>query len=355
MHDPGTIATVPTDVEGVLTYSAEGGFSGLDTFEFTVRDSGGSQSPAAVQKIGVQWQIDGVVISEVMPWPSGDQRVYEYIEVYNNTAGTVDLGCLDTCPPLSSETAANLLGRSIPAGVGRILAPDPRALGHSLYLFRCEWGLFESEIIRIPSANWEALFSAPDAECSATDGSRLLIFDAAGNLLDAVDLTLAELAPPAYGESLTIHDQQLEPPGGPLNTQNNDVSAPWVYAETPGTPGVRTSLRGDVGGPMFIPTFSTGPYTPDDPCVGRCCLAQNECATLTYDECAAAEGNLETWMPGAWCEVDLADFQVFADCLAGPDATPPGGCSSQDADGDGDVDLDDFADFQIAFTSVPCP
>ena len=58
-------------------------------------------------------------------------------------------------------------------------------------------------------------------------------------------------------------------------------------------------------------------------------------------------------------DVDMNDFTVFADCLAGPGASPdptatgatPGDCvAAFDSDGDSDVDLDDFSDFQIVFT-----
>jgi hypothetical protein len=55
-------------------------------------------------------------------------------------------------------------------------------------------------------------------------------------------------------------------------------------------------------------------------------------------------------------DVDLDDYEVFADCLAGPDVpTPPEGCSPEqfsqaDLEADNDVDLADFADFQAVFT-----
>lgn len=56
-------------------------------------------------------------------------------------------------------------------------------------------------------------------------------------------------------------------------------------------------------------------------------------------------------------DVDLSDFEVLADCLAGPDqTTPPGGCTPEqfglaDLDDDTDVDLNDFALFQEAFAT----
>ena len=55
-------------------------------------------------------------------------------------------------------------------------------------------------------------------------------------------------------------------------------------------------------------------------------------------------------------DVDIDDFNTFADCLAGSDVfDPPPGCNpgdfiNADLDGDGDVDLTDFARFQEVFT-----
>ena len=54
-------------------------------------------------------------------------------------------------------------------------------------------------------------------------------------------------------------------------------------------------------------------------------------------------------------DVDLADLPVFLNCIAGPDVTapPPGVTPAQfaaaDFDGDGDVDLRDFAALHGAF------
>jgi len=54
-------------------------------------------------------------------------------------------------------------------------------------------------------------------------------------------------------------------------------------------------------------------------------------------------------------DVDLADFGVFAGCLAGPgQSTPPGGCTqaqftAADFDADQNVDEADFAVFQAVF------
>ncbi len=52
------------------------------------------------------------------------------------------------------------------------------------------------------------------------------------------------------------------------------------------------------------------------------------------------------------CDVDLADFEIFSQCLNGPELPAAGTCPSgvdADLDGDGDVDLSDFAVFQTGF------
>ena len=52
-------------------------------------------------------------------------------------------------------------------------------------------------------------------------------------------------------------------------------------------------------------------------------------------------------------DVDLDDFALFIGCMAGPENPNPG-CDPQhfersDLDGDGDVDLADCAEFQAVF------
>ena len=39
----------------------------------------------------------------------------------------------------------------------------------------------------------------------------------------------------------------------------------------------------------------------------------------------------------------------FQDCFAGPNGVPDPGCRDADVDGDGDVDMMDFAVFQACF------
>ncbi len=49
-------------------------------------------------------------------------------------------------------------------------------------------------------------------------------------------------------------------------------------------------------------------------------------------------------------DIDLADYDVFEECLGGPAGAPADCCFGSDLDDDGDADLVDFAAFQRAFT-----
>ncbi len=51
-------------------------------------------------------------------------------------------------------------------------------------------------------------------------------------------------------------------------------------------------------------------------------------------------------------DIDVADFAMFAGCLAGPGQEAPAGCVLADTDTDGDVDLDDFAALQMTFSAT---
>ena len=49
-------------------------------------------------------------------------------------------------------------------------------------------------------------------------------------------------------------------------------------------------------------------------------------------------------------DVDLTDYAVFADCLTGPSGDLMPNCTCSDINTDGDVDLADFIQFQQVFT-----
>ncbi len=49
------------------------------------------------------------------------------------------------------------------------------------------------------------------------------------------------------------------------------------------------------------------------------------------------------------CHPELTEYAAFADCMVGPNAPSDPACTLADFDDDGDVDLRDFAKFQLAF------
>lgn len=52
-------------------------------------------------------------------------------------------------------------------------------------------------------------------------------------------------------------------------------------------------------------------------------------------------------------DVDLDDYAEFAPCQTGPDGPLSESCGWRDLDGDSDVDLKDFSNFQNSFTGQP--
>jgi len=90
--------------------------------------------------------------------------------------------------------------------------------------------------------------------------------------------------------------------------------------------------------------------TPDE-----CELAGNDCnANGIPDECDLAAGtsydNNENGIPD---ECDLVQIQNFLECITGPGVAVGQGCESFDLEVDADVDLGDFAAFQVAMGG-PC-
>jgi hypothetical protein len=64
---------------------------------------------------------------------------------------------------------------------------------------------------------------------------------------------------------------------------------------------------------------------------------------------------LQAWAAGTGdcdgdCDVDLTDFAAFQLCFSGPGGGLDDGCGCSDLDDDGDVDLNDFNGFQLAFS-----
>ncbi|MCP4251158.1 MAG: hypothetical protein GY778_29320 [bacterium] len=114
-------------------------------------------------------------------------------------------------------------------------------------------------------------------------------------------------------------------------TENIDVSAVVNAALTGGTDKVAFRFQIDPNTPhaaneAFIDSLDTEPETKP---------------TLTIDLPPAVPGDAD-----GDGDVDLVDYAVFESCLRGPVVATPQGCDTMDLNSDNHVDLADFAAFQ---------
>ncbi len=119
----------------------------------------------------------------------------------------------------------------------------------------------------------------------------------------------------------------------PLGGQNYQAVLPATNCSS--MPEFYFSVQGNLGTPMSNPRQSPAPqyysalvesWTHTTPCTGL---------PGDYD------GNER---------LDQIDFNQFQSCIAGPESSIGPGCAVFDFNGDGDVDLLDIGEFQIAFT-----
>ena len=130
---------------------------------------------------------------------------------------------------------------------------------------------------------------------------------------------------------------------------------------TSGVLCVLLSIAGVHGGQIDIPWFTIdaggGTSESADGVLDlRGTIAQPDAGTLSSTSFTLAGGfriRFATPDIDGDGDVDLDDYAEFAPCQAGPDGSLPAGCGSRDLDGDGDVDLKDFSNFQKSFTGQP--
>ena len=135
---------------------------------------------------------------------------------------------------------------------------------------------------------------------------------------------------------------------------SNDGGASWQTVEQVGPEGPEAS-----GGWFSHEFFVSELVTPPGEMLLRFVAADEGGPSLVeaaVDDFSVTEFVCDPWLPGDFDgdgDVDLADFAALADCLGGPDTspTPPPPTTTEacllffDSDTDGDVDLADFARF----------
>jgi hypothetical protein len=83
----------------------------------------------------------------------------------------------------------------------------------------------------------------------------------------------------------------------------------------------------------------------------KCRILSHSLAAIVFmGACPDSFGQFDSDMD---CDVDLVDFANFQICFTGPGGSAGGECLIHDSDDDGDVDLAEFGSLQLAFTG-PC-
>ncbi len=332
LFDSGTPITgsggtsLPYRPTGILTYAPSPDFAGVDGFAFIMVDAEGRESTPATQDLAVQ--TGGVIISEVMHAPgtsqqSQDQRIYEFVEIYNTTNDNIALTQLDTTTNNTVNTTENLVGTSgptiIPPRTMRIIAPSGLT-PESDEEFRCEWQLSEGDIIRIPVDQFENMFN----------GSRLLLFGESGILLDAVSFFPPDFwtSDPGVGDSQAVNESFLF--GQPLNARTNDPIIVWNYTGPKNFFGMRTSTSGvGLASPGYVPANLNINFEPEPLCVlpplGGCCIPDGRCAALSEDGCDDRNGEYAS--DNLFCP----SIEPCPQPTTGYCCTPGGACLQTDA------------------------
>lgn len=297
LTDNGSSFGVPHVVNGTLRYVPDTGpdFSGVDTFEFTVTDDNGAglTSDPATQEVAVQ-TVGSVYITEVMHSPSGNDNAFEWIEIYNGSGSPVSLGSIDATnnDGFNKPTTDNLLGMSIAANSVAFIAPDATTIGIDNEELRCDWNFDEADVLRVPLSQFETTFATAGTTCDTAAGSRIFIFNAAGALLDAIDLGLPNSAAPnCQGQSYALNPTFFPIPSiVPPDASQNDSAIAWGCV---GPVGISAGIQdGDSSGDTANPGYIVGnpvppsPYSFEPACFGACCLSDGSCIDgVTETEC----------------------------------------------------------------------
>ncbi len=225
---------------------------------------------------------------------------WEWVEIYNAGDSPIELKTL-TDDDGEPDHDDNLLGNVIEAGQIRIIAKDDNP-SRTQQAFLNEWGLASEKVLFVAGGLWEVL---------ANDGDLVRLIDAADGLLDQVAYDDDGTVWPADDGMASIYLTENN-----IDVLSNDEGAAWALSSE-GVDHGWTTTGGDVGSPGYVPGITTCGPPGDFDCDN---------------------------------DVDSSDYSALSGCYTGPAGEPQGQCVQCDLDGDVDVDLIDFATFQVNFT-----
>lgn len=327
-NTPITVGMLPHNVAGTLTYDPDTGFSGVDTFDFFGTDNNGAGIPSSEDTQEVAVQIPGsVFVSEVMHSPSGDDRLFEFVEVINPTGSPVQITRIDNLIRNSTKDTTSNAVVTIAAGAVHFFTTDPADPSLDVMDFLCEWRIDPADVTMVPEAVMEGLFSVSGANCGATDGSRVFLFGENDVLLDALDLSInGSFAPLCANQSYT-----LDGSGAGDSSLLNDDTFNWTCS----TFAPSNQRTGEVSDDLSTVNYVSNALTPsptfEPSCFGACCLTDGSCVdgvdASECDDLTCFLGGAGRFTQGANC----TDSGIPAQCsgLSEDDekcCLPIGGC-----------------------------
>lgn len=297
-----------------VLFSPAPGKSGRFALGFVLND-GTADSNTGYITIYVQ-ALNKVVITEVMYDSSqANENSWEWIEVANLTGSDIQLhSLLDTATETITSGGAfgKLTGMTVPANSVRVITPVD--VNKSLNDFLTYWSpLTADKVFTVPTTSstqeWRALNN---------DGDDLYLYGADGSLLDVLRYTSGS-GWPTRNNSSSIYLKQSS-----YSSVANDSGANWLRsAEGVDNAWASAGPTIDVGSPGLRPSDAPLPV-------------------LVFD--FNGDGAVDL----------LNDLAVLNACALGAGVARPAtaACQRADYDGDGDVDMVDYASFQRCIQSA---
>jgi hypothetical protein len=279
LSDPnaGAIGAVPYTLAAngkVVEFTPNGIDAGVYSFGFRAYD-GTDYSGYAYVTIYIQ-DTNSVVITEIMDDPQNANGYdfydsdWEYVEIYNPTGSTVQLGTLWDDGQWST---GNLSGQSIPSGAGRVItrSASTEVGARTTADFAAEWGISAGDIIVVDRTTLPYLNNGADD---------LYLFDSTGRLLDVVRYADGGAWPTSDNQSsiFLFCDH--------ISSVDNDSGANWrlsldTYAGAYESAGNWPPAGiGDIGSPALVQVPPSCGNYPPEALDSRGAVAMNSPGTL---------------------------------------------------------------------------